>query len=134
MDSPGFKTQNDTPRPPQPTFVRDDGNLSSQPDDLHVVAIHPTIWDDIMGAESKLQKLATNYETKVGLFKSFSAKNPNRVYVGIDSGEILFWLDEVVHAESKLVTITKSRWVKIVNLLKKSKGVTDFLKAEGITL
>lgn len=123
-----------TSRPAQPQFVRDDGLLSSQPDNLTVVAIPSDIWDAFMAHDCLLQKKAADYQTPVKFFRSYSKAHPNRDYVGMNDGEILFWLDEAWNAKTHAPLLTQGRWLKIIDALKKNHAKVLLLQKEGIFL
>lgn len=119
-------------RPGQPTFVRDDGELSSQPEDLNHIKIDPVTWDAFMLPTCLLQRKAAEYKTRIGFFMSYSQKNPNKIYVGMNDGEILFWLDEAVDRITGQPLLTQGRWLKIIDALKKNHAKVLFLEKEGI--
>jgi len=121
-------------RPAQPQFVRDDGLLSSQPDNLHYVAIPADMYDAFMSPDSLLQKKAADYKTTVKFFRSFSKSNENRDYVGMNDGEILFWLDEAWNKETHQPMLTQGRWLKIINALQRNHAKVLLLQKEGIYL
>lgn len=121
-------------RPGQPKFIKDDGELSSQPEDLNVVHIDPTTWEGFMSPNCLLQKKAAEYKTRVGFFMSFSLKNPNKIYVGMNDGEILFWLDEAIDRNTKAPLLSQARWLKIIDALKKNHAKVLVLEKEGIVL
>ena len=121
-------------RPAQPHFVRDDELLSSQPGDLSQVAIPAAQWDAFMDPKCLLQQKAAQYLTPVKFFRSFSKDNQNRDYVGMNDGEILFWLDEAWDEHLQMNKLSQNRWLKIINALQKNHAKVLFLRKEGVVL